>query len=271
MREKTSVRSISVQKPWLLSQNNDSVRSLSSILTSTQKKLTTLRSSISGSRPRSVHLNHVEGISPKVEEQLQQWLYRARRRLEIKMQNTNRQRILLPDSDTRACWDLLGLMLMAWTSFEIPFSMLFRDEQEMCVWDKMAVFNTLVDTLFCIDIAVSFNTAYYNDEGILIEFRTSIALHYLKTWFLIDLGTSLPIDALVCLFSGGTGANTLIMRVIKIVRILKLARMFKFLKILKKWQSMSGSKALRAAIKIIQFFSFLIFTTHVAACCWMGT
>lgn len=149
--------------------------------------------------------------------------------------------------------------------------MLFRDEQEMCVWDKMAVFNTLVDILFCIDIAVSFNTAYYNDEGILIEFRTNIALHYLKTWFLIDLDTSLPIDALVCLFSGGTGANTLIMRVIKIVRILKLARMFKFLKILKKWQSMSGSKALRAAIKIIQFFSFLIFTTHVAACCWMGT
>jgi hypothetical protein len=75
---------------------------------------------------------------------------------------------MMPDSRERAYWDLLNLMLMTWTIFEIPFSMLFADSKKACPWDGVMTTNLLVDLLFLFDIVLTFNTAYYDHEGILI-------------------------------------------------------------------------------------------------------
>ena len=161
------------------------------------------------------------------------------------------------------------MTLMTWTIFEIPFSMLFKDEQPPCTLDAMFIINTLVDLLFLVDIVMSMNTAYFDENGILIEDRQKIVSNYLRSWFFIDFSTSLPIDGLMCMISPGA-VNQENLRIIKIFRILKMARMLKFLKVLKKWENASGSKTLRLVIRLLKFLFFMLYTTHGAACAWMA-
>jgi hypothetical protein len=106
-------------------------------------------------------------------------------------------------------------------------------------------------------------------EYILIEDKKHIAVKYLRGWFVIDLGTSLPIDTLVCLVSPGS-INQHELRIIKICRLLKVARMIRFLKLLRKWESASSSKTMRTALRIGKFLSFMLYSCHMAACLWMG-
>jgi hypothetical protein len=205
-----------------------------------------------------------------VQEKLQAWLKRARDRLSYqKNLETTRRRLLMPDSRNRALWDAFNLALMTWTIFEIPFSILFNDQMQECSWSAMMIINLFVDCLFLFDMAVTMNTAYYDPEGLLVEERKIIFENYLKGWLMIDLTTSLPIDVFICIFDT-EGGDKLVLRVIKVCRFLKLARMLKFLKILKKWEIASGSKTVRSLIRISKLLSFMLYSTHLAACAWMS-
>ena len=45
----------------------------------------------------------------------------------------------------------------------------------------------------------------------------------------------------------------------------------KFLKVIKKWENASGSKSLRTVIRLVKFLFFMLYSTHGAACFWMGS
>ena len=106
----------------------------------------------------------------------------------------------MPDSSARAAWDIVNLALMTYTIFEIPYSMLFSEQDAACAWDGLMLVNLVVDILFLSDIAVTFHTAFYDNEGMLIEDHLKIAAHYFRSWFLLDVATSMPLDTLICTF-----------------------------------------------------------------------
>ena len=58
----------------------------------------------------------------------------------------------------------------------------------------LKITETVIDSLFLIDIFVIFNSAFYRDEVELIEDRTTICCDYLKGWFIIDVVSILPFD-----------------------------------------------------------------------------
>jgi hyperpolarization activated cyclic nucleotide-gated potassium channel 2 len=55
----------------------------------------------------------------------------------------------------------------------------------------MWIFETFIDSLFLVDIIISFNTGFYK-KGYLVMKRREIIMNYLKTWFIIDLVASFP-------------------------------------------------------------------------------
>jgi hyperpolarization activated cyclic nucleotide-gated potassium channel 2 len=81
-------------------------------------------------------------------------------------------------------WDMLCMILIFYEIITIPFKISFNVDISD-TWD------TIVDTIFFMDIALSFNTAYYKD-GIPIYSRKKIAINYLKLWFWLDLMASFP-------------------------------------------------------------------------------
>lgn len=53
------------------------------------------------------------------------------------------------------------------------------------------ILELLIDSWFLFEIFVNFFTGYY-EKGYLVMLKKKIALNYLKTWFFIDLLSSIP-------------------------------------------------------------------------------
>ena len=54
--------------------------------------------------------------------------------------------------------------------------------------------NYIIDILFAVDMIVIFNSAYYDEDLMLVEDRCQISYNYLTSWFLIDLICIIPFD-----------------------------------------------------------------------------
>lgn len=50
----------------------------------------------------------------------------------------------------------------------------------------------IVDFAFITDFLINCISAYYDEEGKLVTNNKKIILHYLKTWFVIDIIASFP-------------------------------------------------------------------------------
>lgn len=90
----------------------------------------------------------------------------------------------------------------------------------------MIVFDYIFDTIFFIDIILSFFAAYVDNEDIVVKNRKKIVINYLKTWFIIDLVSVLPISYLMPANNPSQNINQLsrIARIPKIYRLVKLTK-----------------------------------------------
>lgn len=86
-----------------------------------------------------------------------------------------------------------------------------------------------VDIIFFIDIIVIFNTAYLDDDFMLVHDRSVLAVNYLKGWFSIDLVAILPFE----IFMGGGNKQNQLAKVTRIGRMYKLVKLTKLLRVLK--------------------------------------
>jgi len=108
------------------------------------------------------------------------------------------------DSLFKAVWDWLILALVIFTAIEIPYSVAFvmpLQEHRLANVIKVTpllVFNLCVDLMFIVDILINFRTTFVKqstDE--VISSPKQIALHYLKTWFLVDFVAAIPFEFMV--------------------------------------------------------------------------
>ena len=70
----------------------------------------------------------------------------------------------------------------------------------------MAVLDLLVDWLFLADIGLNFHTTYVGKDGEIIDNLRMIRMNYLRSWFFLDLVSSLPFGILY--FVMERGSNT---------------------------------------------------------------
>ena len=112
------------------------------------------------------------------------------------------------DSLFKAVWDWIVLVLVIFTAIEIPFSVAFlmplQDDNEGSIgWNfikvtPLLVFNLWVDLMFIVDIIINFRTTFIKantDE--VISNPKRIALHYLKTWFVVDFVAAIPFEFMI--------------------------------------------------------------------------
>lgn len=72
---------------------------------------------------------------------------------------------------------------MAYTATILPYRVCFVETINTFYY----YFDIGVNCVFGVDIIISFFSALYDDDGILITNNKIIALRYLKSWFLIDI------------------------------------------------------------------------------------
>ncbi|XP_061428262.1 LOW QUALITY PROTEIN: potassium/sodium hyperpolarization-activated cyclic nucleotide-gated channel 1-like [Lethenteron reissneri] len=181
--------------------------------------------------------------------------------------------IIHPYSDFRFYWDLVMLLLMVGNLIVIPVGITFFKEETTTPW---IIFNVFSDTFFLVDLVLNFRT------GIVVEDNTDIILDprkikrtYLRTWFLVDLVSSIPVDYIFLIVESGMDSDVYktaralrIVRFAKILSLLRLLRLSRLIRYIHQWEEifhMTYDLA-SAVMRIINLIAMMLLLCHWDGC-----
>ena len=173
--------------------------------------------------------------------------------------------VILPTNKVKQWWDLLIIVLLLYTAIYIPIKVSFIEESYTAVF----VFELLVDILFLTDVVLTFFTAFYKKNELIID-KTEIMKNYMSGWFLIDLTTSIPTQLIESAFANSESfsGNGKILRLLRIPRIFKLLRLTKIMKL----DVFNLIGEFQSWIKQLMSIGVaILFLTHLLACFWFST
>ncbi|XP_022239906.1 potassium voltage-gated channel subfamily H member 8-like [Limulus polyphemus] len=155
----------------------------------------------------------------------------------------------------KTCWDWLILIATFYVAIMVPYSAAFRDTHINPSVNKTIITDVIVEALFIIDIAFNFRTTFVNKKGEVVAKSKSVAVHYLRGWFLVDLLAAMPFDLLYVadLYNRDTS-----MHLLKLTRLLRLARL------LQKMDRYSQYSAIILTLLMLMFS----LVSHWLACIW---
>ena len=165
---------------------------------------------------------------------------------------------------------------MLYTASVIPYRLAFIEDTV-----ELVDIDIFFDVIFWIDIVISFNSTYLDDNETTIKVRKIITIEYLKGWFPIDLVSVFPISYIL----GETNVTNLSTNINNIAKISKLPRLYRLIKLLKLVRLAKVAKN-RGFVKISKFFeekvkfnsyiekillclSAFILLNHIIACMWV--
>ncbi|KAB1260137.1 Potassium/sodium hyperpolarization-activated cyclic nucleotide-gated channel 2 [Camelus dromedarius] len=181
--------------------------------------------------------------------------------------------IIHPYSDFRFYWDFTMLLFMVGNLIIIPVGITFFKDETTAPW---IVFNVVSDTFFLMDLVLNFRT------GIVIEDNTEIILDpekikkkYLRTWFVVDFVSSIPVDYIFLIVEKGidsevykTARALRIVRFTKILSLLRLLRLSRLIRYIHQWEEifhMTYDLA-SAVMRICNLISMMLLLCHWDGC-----
>lgn len=154
-------------------------------------------------------------------------------------------------------------MLIIYGCVTIPLRIGF--ELDPSVGEKVA--DGVVDVMFFADMVVQFRTAFFAGDGEIVTDPREIAVRYLKTAFLLDLCSTVPID-LVLMSAGNSGGILRSTKLLRTLRLLRLARLLKLSNTIEKKDDDVGPMIHPSLWALIKMFVCLVFISHIMGCTW---
>lgn len=103
------------------------------------------------------------------------------------------------------CWETLMVGLVAYSAWVYPFEVAFM---KSCPNAQLFIADNIVNVFFAVDIVLTFFVAYIDSRTQLLVYDSKkIAIRYLSTWFLMDVASTIPYEALGLLFTGKYKVN----------------------------------------------------------------
>ena len=165
--------------------------------------------------------------------------------------------MILPGSTVKYLWDVFILLLTIYTAIEVPAELVFSYDFPPLIFHL----DHSISAFFLLDVIVNFNTALIV-KGKVVRNRKTVAGRYLKTWFLIDFLSAVPISFL---FHTPFSELNRLFRLLRLLRLLKLVRLANFL------HKLGTTASINPVIMRMMFFVFwIIMFAHWVACGWVA-
>jgi hypothetical protein len=175
---------------------------------------------------------------------------------------------LHPDTRHKKMWDLVFAMLLVFVCFKEPLQIGFPKvfDARKASWDT---FDLVADIFFFIDMFFSSVTGYFSADGQLISSQPNVVMHYVRTWFTVDLLSTLPFHRII----NSQDVDQHVLRLSKFIRLLKL---FKLIRLVRSSQALSrrivqsqlAYIAHPALIRLLNLCCGLVLTWHCIGCIW---
>jgi hypothetical protein len=183
--------------------------------------------------------------------------------LEQKVRGLCTKIIAYPGSPIRLTWDLVGGLLIMYDLIMIPLKFFEPPESTfVTVMDFFALFYWTANIFATL-------TCGYVVNGVTVMVPRKIFVHYMKTWFIVDVLVVLP-DWIVT-FSRGTskrGGSVKLLRVLRLARVMRLIRLMKLKWILDAINDMLDSELMSIFTNIFKMVLLLIAINHFIATGW---
>lgn len=179
--------------------------------------------------------------------------------------------LIHPQDNWKVAFDIMIGALILFSLIIVPYRIGFQIETNKTIF----VTDIVIDSMFLIDVALRFNTAYIDPTTeMLVLSRQKIAEAYFQFWFWVDLASSIPFDLLA---TGQTPWDTLdddsesnlnsvrLIRIVRLVRLFKIVRMLKLRRLRKHIESLNISPGF---VKIMSLTFQVSFIAHLIACFW---
>ena len=137
--------------------------------------------------------------------------------------------LLYPEDADKEYWDLFITLVLLLTCFITPYRIAYGSVYDE-PWGWQFISYT-IDFLFLVDIGVIFNSAFYNDEFLIVEDRKIIAKAYLHSWFVVDLCAIIPFNVIIQ--AGDDVSATKNSNYEDFLRLARFGRMYKLIKIIR--------------------------------------
>uniref|UniRef100_A0A8W8HXJ7 Cyclic nucleotide-binding domain-containing protein n=3 Tax=Magallana TaxID=2171616 RepID=A0A8W8HXJ7_MAGGI len=156
--------------------------------------------------------------------------------------------VIHPCSNFRFYWDLFMLVLLLANLIILPVAISFFNNDLSEEW---IAFNCISDTVFFLDIIINFRTGIIlNDfaDEIILDPKL-IAKHYVKSWFFLDLISTIPMDYIFLWWDAEAdfyqmvhaGRALRILRLAKLLSLLRLLRLSRLVRYVQQWEEFDAN------------------------------
>eukprot|EP01038_Epipyxis_sp_PR26KG_P011450 gene11450-15340_t len=175
--------------------------------------------------------------------------------------------IIHPNNPIKLIWDAVVGLLVIYSIIAIPYRIATHYEPPV----NSGVYNLdlLILAVFCADIVVNFNTAYFDEQSeSFVSDRLLIAHKYLFSWFILDLVSAVPFDVIVSNLSQSNSIHAHL-RVLRELRILRLARLAKIFKSKHFYDNLEHMNIDPLLVNMLSLTICIAFFAHIVACIWL--
>jgi hypothetical protein len=120
----------------------------------------------------------------------------------------------------RVTWDIFLGFLLLHVAIVVPFELGFLEDSR---GSALEILGLVIHILFMVDVVLNFRTTYQDSNAMHVTSGRRIAWQYIRTWFIIDLVSSLPFEYI----SRG------VLPSLNMTKLAKSGKAFKFLKMLR--------------------------------------
>ncbi|KAJ7946608.1 Potassium channel [Quillaja saponaria] len=167
-------------------------------------------------------------------------------------------RIISPMDSRYRCWESFMVALVAYSAWVFPIEVAFLHSTPNT---KLYVVDNIVDLFFAADIVLTFFVAYIDrSTHLLVRNSKKIAVRYLSTWFLMDVASTIPFEAITYLFTGKHrgGLSYVLLGMLRFWRLRRVKQLFTRLE-----------KDIRFSyfwVRCARLLSVTVFSVHCAGC-----
>ncbi|XP_051208130.1 potassium channel AKT2 [Lolium perenne] len=166
--------------------------------------------------------------------------------------------VVSPLDSRYRCWETFMVILVAYSAWVYPFEVAFMNASPK---GGLEVTDMVVDLFFAIDIVLTFFVAYIDSSTqLLVRDRKRITHRYLKTFFILDVASTIPFQGLAYLATGKVREGW-VYTVLGVFRLWRLRKVKQFFTRLEKDIRFSYFW-----IRCARLIAVTLFLVHYAGC-----
>jgi voltage-gated potassium channel len=160
-----------------------------------------------------------------------------------------------PENKLRTSWDFFVLAVTVLGAIVIPLSVVFDFSSSTAAASLLWI----IPAVFIADILVQFNTGFYR-LGKTVTRPSSIALRYLKNWFILDLLAALPLGIVIRSFVSAPATALLLLTLNPLLKLIHSGTAL---------YRIGGTRINPAILRLVLLAFWILLVAHLVSCGWI--